>query len=144
MAHDVFDRDVPSHASRRGGIKPLNRVRATGRGNRTSRGTVSCMCLLAGSVRADLFTVALTHVLTKKKERSMAPRLNVIIGSTRPGRVGPVVAKWFEGFARQHAGFEPVLVDLDEFRLPVYDEPKHPRTREYQKEHTGAWSASVA
>jgi NAD(P)H-dependent FMN reductase len=51
----------------------------------------------------------------------MAPRLNIIVGSTRPGRVGPSIARWFEGFAREHGGFEPVLVDLDEFRLPVYE-----------------------
>jgi NAD(P)H-dependent FMN reductase len=74
----------------------------------------------------------------------MAPRLNIIIGSTRPGRVGPTIAKWFEDFAREHGGFEPVLVDLDQFRLPVYDEPNHPRTRKYEKEHTAAWSDSVA
>ena len=36
-----------------------------------------------------------------------------------------------------------MLVDLAEFNLPVYDEPKHPRLKEYQHEHTGEWSASV-
>lgn len=74
----------------------------------------------------------------------MAQRLNIIIGSTRPGRVGPSIANWFEGFAREHGAFEPVLVDVAAFNLPVYDEPHHPRLRQYEKEHTGAWSASVA
>ncbi len=74
----------------------------------------------------------------------MPPKLHVIISSTRPSRLGPSVARWFEGFARQHGGFEPVLVDLAEFNLPVFDEPKHPLARQYQHEHTKRWSESVA
>ena len=74
----------------------------------------------------------------------MTHKLHVIVTSTRPGRLGPSVARWFEGFARAHGAFEPVLVDLAEFDLPVYDEPKHPLTRQYQHEHTKRWSASVA
>ena len=73
----------------------------------------------------------------------MAPRLNIIIGSTRPGRLGPGIAGWFETCARGHGGFEPVLVDLADFNLPVYDEPNHPRLRQYVHDHTKAWSASV-
>ena len=73
----------------------------------------------------------------------MALKLHIIIASTRPGRVGPSVARWFEDAARAHGQFEPVLVDLAEFDLPVYDEPKHPRMRQYEHEHTKAWSASV-
>lgn len=75
----------------------------------------------------------------------MAPRLHIIVSSTRPGRLGPSVARWFEGFAREHGGFEPVPVDLAEFGLPVFDEPKHPLARRrYQHEHTKRWSESVA
>ncbi len=74
----------------------------------------------------------------------MASKLHVIVCSTRPTRKGPAVARWFEGFARAHGGFEPVLVDLAEFNLPVFDEPEHPATRRYQHEHTKRWSASVA
>ena len=73
----------------------------------------------------------------------MPPRLNIIIGSTRPGRFGPAVANWFDGFAREHGAFEPVLVDLADFDLPVYDEPTHPRLRQYVHEHTKRWSGSV-
>ena len=66
----------------------------------------------------------------------MAPRLNIIIGTTRPGRLGPAVANWFEGFAREHSAFETVLVDLADFDLPVYDEPNHPRLKQYVHDHT--------
>jgi NAD(P)H-dependent FMN reductase len=74
----------------------------------------------------------------------MPPRLHIIIGSTRPGRLGPSVARWFHEFARQHGGFDANLVDLADFNLPVYDEPVHPRMQQYEHEHTKRWSESVA
>lgn len=74
----------------------------------------------------------------------MSLKLQVIICSTRPGRVGPSVAKWFAKFAAKHEGFTTVLVDLADFNLPVYDEPQHPRLQDYQHQHTKRWSASVS
>ncbi|MBB4121662.1 NAD(P)H-dependent FMN reductase [Martelella radicis] len=71
-------------------------------------------------------------------------KLNIIIGSTRPGRVGPSIAKWVGDFAREHGKFEVEVVDLDDFKLPFLDEPKHPRLQEYEHEHTRKWSESVA
>lgn len=63
--------------------------------------------------------------------------------STREARVGSVVAEWFVGRARAHAGFDVELVDLKAVNLPLLDEPKHPRLRDYQFEHTKRWSAIV-
>lgn len=74
----------------------------------------------------------------------MLPKLQVVICSTRPGRVGPCVARWFHEFAGNHGKFDVQLVDLADFDLPVYDEPFHPAQQKYQHEHTKAWSASVA
>ncbi len=74
----------------------------------------------------------------------MAPKLQVIVCSTRPGRVGLSVAQWFQQYAQQHAGFDVELVDLADFDLPVYDEPQHPRLQQYQHAHTRRWSESVA
>lgn len=74
----------------------------------------------------------------------MSLKLNVVTASTRPGRIGPKIAEWFHGYAVRHGGFEPVLVDLAEFELPLYDEPEHPLTRRYHHAHTKSWSASVA
>jgi NAD(P)H-dependent FMN reductase len=73
----------------------------------------------------------------------MAPRLQTIIASTRPGRIGPAVAEWFHGFAKQHGKFDAELVDLASFNLPIYDEPHHPMRRQYEHEHTKKWAASV-
>lgn len=73
----------------------------------------------------------------------MTLKLNVIIGSTRPGRVGPKIGAWFNELAASHGGFDVELVDLAEFDLPIFDEPKHPRLGDYQHEHTKRWSRSV-
>ena len=69
------------------------------------------------------------------------PKLQVVLASTREGRVGPIVGEWFMSRARAHAGFEVELVDLKAVNLPLFDEPKHPRFRDYQHEHTKRWSA---
>ncbi|HTN12025.1 MAG TPA: NAD(P)H-dependent oxidoreductase [Acetobacteraceae bacterium] len=74
----------------------------------------------------------------------MSPRLNVIIASTRPGRVGPSVARWFHEFAAGQGKFDAHLVDLADFKLPLYDEPVHPARQQYQHAHTKAWAESVA
>ncbi len=74
----------------------------------------------------------------------MTLKLNVIIGSTRPGRGGPTIAKWVAEHAGNHGRFEVELVDLADFNLPLLDEPAHPRARKYEHEHTKRWSASVA
>ncbi len=75
----------------------------------------------------------------------MLPRIGVIVGSTRPGRVGPQVAQWvFDvGSHRDDAEFE--LVDIESFNLPVLDEPVQAglANRSYTKQHTRTWSAKI-
>lgn len=72
------------------------------------------------------------------------PKLNVIVASTRPGRVGLPVAQWFVDLAEKHGGFDVELVDLAEVDLPMLDEPHHPRLGRYEHQHTKDWSGSVA
>src|SRR5262249_42315594 len=71
------------------------------------------------------------------------PRLMIVIASTRPGRVGLPVAEWFTAVAEEHSSFDIDVADLAEINLPFMDEPKHPRLREYQHDHTRAWSSRV-
>jgi NAD(P)H-dependent FMN reductase len=71
------------------------------------------------------------------------PVLQIIIGSTRPGRIGLPVAQWFDGVARQQGDFDVELVDLAEVALPLFDEPGHPLGRQYMHPHTVAWSATI-
>jgi NAD(P)H-dependent FMN reductase len=71
------------------------------------------------------------------------PVLQVIIASTRPGRVGPAIAQWFYEIALRDDSFDVELVDLASFNLPIFDEPGHPAFGEYTHEHTQRWAASV-
>ncbi|MBS0249294.1 MAG: NAD(P)H-dependent oxidoreductase [Proteobacteria bacterium] len=71
----------------------------------------------------------------------MALKLNIIVGSTRPGRIGLPIAKWFTEAVSKDARYEPTLVDLADINLPIFDEPKHPLMQDYQHEHTKKWSA---
>jgi NAD(P)H-dependent FMN reductase len=71
------------------------------------------------------------------------PNLLIIIASTRPGRVGLPIGRWFEQRARDHGGFDVMVADLAEWRLPFMDEPNHPRLQRYSHQHTKRWSASV-
>ena len=72
------------------------------------------------------------------------PTLQIIIASTRPGRVGPSVAAWIYERAVAHGGFDVELIDLAEVNLPMFDEPKHPRFGEYVHQHTKDWSALIS
>jgi NAD(P)H-dependent FMN reductase len=71
------------------------------------------------------------------------PVLQIVIASTRPGRIGLPVAQWFEQAAIAHGGFDVELVDLAEVNLPFFDEPNHPRLRQYEHDHTKRWSETV-
>ena len=71
------------------------------------------------------------------------PTLTIVIGSTRPGRVGPKFATWFRSLTIAHDGFDVGLVDLAQLNLPFLDEPSHPRLRQYVHQHTIDWSRTV-
>ena len=70
-------------------------------------------------------------------------KLAVVVVSTREGRVGESVGKWFLGYAQEHGGFDVELIDLKEVNLPLLNEPKHPVLHDYQFEHTKRWSKLI-
>ena len=70
-------------------------------------------------------------------------KLQVIVASTRDERKGHTVAAWFVEQARRHGQFDVEVVDLADVGLPMFDEPRHPRLRQYEHEHTRLWSAIV-
>jgi NAD(P)H-dependent FMN reductase len=73
-----------------------------------------------------------------------ALELQIIVASTRPGRAGLPIAKWFHALAEEQGTFRTRLVDLAQVNLPFLDEPNHPNLRKYRKDHTKAWSALVS
>jgi NAD(P)H-dependent FMN reductase len=83
------------------------------------------------------------NFLERRRAPLTNPTLQIIIASTRPGRVGPSVAAWFRDRAIKTGDFEVELIDLAEVNLPMFDEPKHPRFGEYVHQHTKDWSATI-
>jgi NAD(P)H-dependent FMN reductase len=70
-------------------------------------------------------------------------RIAVILGSTRPGRNGEAVARWVHELAsrRDDADFE--LIDVEDFDLPLLDEPVPPSQHRYSKPHTKRWASVI-
>lgn len=71
-------------------------------------------------------------------------RLAIIIGSTRPGRVGEAVGKWTFEIAKRRQDAQIELVDIQDFNLPLLDEPIPPSQGKYSKDHTKQWAAKIA
>ena len=72
------------------------------------------------------------------------PVLLVVIASTRPIAAGRAVGAWVAARAEVDERFTLDVVDLRELALPFLDEPRHPKLRAYEHDHTHAWSARVA
>jgi NAD(P)H-dependent FMN reductase len=71
-------------------------------------------------------------------------KIAIVTGSVRPGRQSLNVARWVESIARerQDATFE--VVDIADFRLPVWDEATPPSFGPGEKPHSRAWSEQMA
>lgn len=71
------------------------------------------------------------------------PKLMIVLGSVREGRIGLPIAEWVRRTAEADGRFEVDFADLAEIALPFMDEPNHPRLRKYTKRHTIEWSERV-
>jgi NAD(P)H-dependent FMN reductase len=71
-------------------------------------------------------------------------RIGIILGSTRPNRVGGQVAEWVFKIASGRLDAEFELVDLRDYPLPHLDEPLPPSFGRYQNDHTKGWAAKIA
>jgi len=72
------------------------------------------------------------------------PKIAIVTGSTRPGRVNRQVAEWVLARAQERGDADYELVDIADFDLPLLDEPMPAAYQSYSKEHTKAWSAKIA
>lgn len=71
--------------------------------------------------------------------------IQVIIGSTRPGRAGKAIGEWFFkqlDEKKYNATFE--LVDLADYNLPLLDESNLPAMQQYSQDHTKKWAEKIA
>jgi NAD(P)H-dependent FMN reductase len=71
-------------------------------------------------------------------------KIAVITGSTRPGRNNETVARWVHELARKRSDAQFELVDINDYQLPLLDEPAPPILGQYSRPHTKAWAAKIA
>ena len=70
-------------------------------------------------------------------------KIGIIIGSTRPGRIGAQVAKWYYEIAQKRTDAEFELIDIADFNLPLLDEELPAGWNQYSKDHTKKWAAKI-
>ncbi|MFA4840686.1 MAG: NAD(P)H-dependent oxidoreductase [Agrococcus sp.] len=73
---------------------------------------------------------------------SARPQIGIIVGSTRPVRVGRPVADQIATMV-ETAGGEAVMLDLAEIRLPLLDEALPPASGVRTQPHTIAWAEQI-
>lgn len=71
-------------------------------------------------------------------------KIAVITGSTRPGRLNEQVAHWVLEQARKRGDAEYTLVDIQDFNLPLLDEPLPAGYNQYKNPHTIKWAQAMA
>jgi NAD(P)H-dependent FMN reductase len=79
-----------------------------------------------------------------RSELSPGWRVGVIVGSTRPTRIGLGIAEWVLRVLQEDSPLYYRLVDLAEVNLPLLDEPLKAALAQYEHEHTKAWSRTIA
>lgn len=70
-------------------------------------------------------------------------KLTMVLASVREGRAGEAIAQWFLARAQAHGKFEVELADLKALKLPILDEPEHPRLKKYVHDSSKRWSEIV-
>ena len=73
----------------------------------------------------------------------MAPKLKVVVASTRPRRLGVPIGAWAADAAYSTAASTSRWSTWPGLGLPLLDGPNLPRDAQYINEHTRRWSAKV-
>ncbi|WP_242902327.1 NADPH-dependent FMN reductase [Actinomadura terrae] len=71
-------------------------------------------------------------------------KIAIIVGSTRPGRIGRAVADWVHLVASKRTEADYEIVDLADHGLPLYDEQIPAAVGQYAGDHTKSWAEVVA
>jgi NAD(P)H-dependent FMN reductase len=70
-------------------------------------------------------------------------KIGIILGSTRPNRIGEAVARWVHELAQKRTDASFELIDIRDYDLPLLDEPVPPSQGKYSKDHTKRWAATI-
>ena len=69
--------------------------------------------------------------------------IQLIIGSTRPGRVGKKIADWYQGKLTLPADTTLEVIDLQDVNLPFLDEAMPASMDQYQNDHTKKFAETI-
>ena len=73
------------------------------------------------------------------------PKIGIIISTTREGRFGDKPAQWIQRLAaRRAATLDFEIVDLRDYPLPLFDEPRSPAYGPSDKPEVKRWQAKLA
>lgn len=70
--------------------------------------------------------------------------IQIIVGSTRPGRVGRKIADWFMGQVSDDQQNTYEIIDLAEVNLPILNEPMSASQQKYEFDYTKEWSKTIS
>lgn len=70
--------------------------------------------------------------------------LQIIIGTTRPGRNSPAVGKWTAEIAQKRTDAAIEVVDLADYNLPIFNEVMSPAYAPVTDENAKKWSTKIA
>lgn len=73
----------------------------------------------------------------------MAKHIQLIIGSTRKGRVAPAVAEWVKQHAETNNDITLEVVDLEEENLPFFNAAVPPAYGADPSDHAQAWAKKI-
>src|SRR5262245_59291163 len=71
------------------------------------------------------------------------PRIGIILSTTRAGRFADRAAAWLLELTTQRHDLEFELVDLRDYPLPLFDEPKSPLWAPSQNEVAQRWTKKI-
>ncbi|NNM44546.1 NADPH-dependent FMN reductase [Knoellia koreensis] len=71
------------------------------------------------------------------------PLVTVVVGSTRPIRVGDQITQALAPVIAEEADARVEVVDLRDLDLPLLDEPRMPALGDYAHDHTKDWARTI-
>jgi NAD(P)H-dependent FMN reductase len=72
------------------------------------------------------------------------PRIGIIIATTRAGRFGDKPAAWIRAIAARRSDLAFEIVDLRDYPLPLFDEPRSPAYGQSERPEVKRWQAKLA
>lgn len=72
------------------------------------------------------------------------PRISLIVGSTRPVRIGRQLADATASVIADTVDADVQILDLAEIGLPLLDEPLMAMMQQYSNDHTKEWARTIA